>query len=92
MPGHKEYDAANLLIEKEGSVYSNTTLTPLGTLKATYSFQDDRDGGLAAGFSYTLTGGTVAVASSFYGHQKVLQLSRTSGTVETYQYFSDAPL
>lgn len=74
-PINNSFDTANLEIEKEGSPYANESLTPLGTFNATYSFEDDVAGGLAADFTYSGTG-TAVVEASYLGHQQVLHVTQ----------------
>ncbi len=81
---NRVYDSANMMVQQAGQVaYTNTSLTPIGTYNATYSFDQDRAGGLAAGFTYLST--TAQVVDSYLGHQKVLQY--TGGGVKLFQSF-----
>jgi hypothetical protein len=68
---NRNWDSANLVVQQSDQVaYSNTSLTPLGTYNATYSFTSDRAGGLASSFAYTDTT-KFSVVSTYLGHQQL---------------------
>ncbi len=87
----RTWDSANLVVQQSDQVaYSNTSLAPLGTYNATYSFTSDRAGGLAEGWSYGATG-TFSVVQSVLGHQKCLETTNAgAGTAYAYNTFSAA--
>ena len=91
---NRNWDSANLIVQQSDQVaYSNTSLTPQGTYNATYSFQNDRNGGLAEGFSYTAGAGcSFQVVDSYLGHSKVLQtLDAGAGSAMSTVTFTSAP-
>ena len=75
-------DSANLQITQSGDTVANLTSTPLGSYNnCTDSFQNDAVGGLAQGFTYSISGtGSASVVASYLGHQQVLSVTDTSGS------------